>query len=112
MQWFERSHQEHKDALVAIPNGAHLAGGPRQRSQQMEKLKAEGFKNGFPDLFLALPKGGYHGLFIEMKRTKESSTSKEQKHWNAYLNAVGYRSEICKGWEAAKEVISEYMAHV
>lgn len=36
----------------AVPNGSVLAGNPRQRGMQMNKLKATGLKPGCPDLFV------------------------------------------------------------
>ena len=51
-----------------VPNGAVLAGDARQRAIQMAKMKRMGFKNGVSDCFLAVPKGGFAGLWIEMKR--------------------------------------------
>ena len=34
------------------------------------RLRAEGLKSGVPDLCLPSAHGEYHGLYIEMKRTK------------------------------------------
>ena len=38
----------------AVPNGSVLAGNPRQRGMQMNKLKATGLKLGCPDLFIII----------------------------------------------------------
>ena len=73
------------------------------------RLLSEGMKRGVPDNFLPVPRGGYHGLWIELKRTKNSSTTKEQKQWVEDLNAQGYMAVVCKGWEAASKVIEEYL---
>ena len=37
------------------------------------KAKASGGRKGIPDLFLPIPCGQYHGLYIEMKRLKGGS---------------------------------------
>lgn len=73
------------------------------------RLLSEGMKRGVPDNFLPVPRGRYHGLWIELKRTKNSSTTKEQKQWIEDLNAQGYIAVVCKGWEAASKVIEEYL---
>lgn len=89
--------------LFAVPNGSErnvIVG---------RKLKAEGVKKGVPDICLCVPRGGYHGLFIELKRQKKSRISPEQVQWISDLRAQGYRAEICLGAAAAWDVISDYM---
>jgi hypothetical protein len=90
------------DYLVAIPNGGarHIA--------VARKLKAEGVKKGFPDLQLNLPRGGFAGLFIELK-SLTGRTSPEQKEWLKRLNAGGNRAVVCKGWLAAQTEIINYL---
>lgn len=89
--------------MFAIPNGGHRV------KAVAAKLKAEGVKAGVPDLCLPVPRGEWHGLYIEMK-TRTGRASKEQKRWLGALQAQGYRVAVCKGWEAAKELIEEYLA--
>ena len=89
--------------LFHIPNG-----GGRSKAEA-GRFKAEGVKAGVPDLFLPVPHGGYHGLFIELKRQAGGRVSTEQKEWIEKLREQGYRVEVCKGWEAAAEVIKEYL---
>lgn len=95
--------------VFAIPNGAYLNGTKLQRAKQMNRLKAEGLKIGVPDLFLPMPRGQYHGLFIEMKRQKGSATSAEQKAWAITLSSEGYKAVICKGAEEAIREIDRYL---
>ena len=105
IQWAEiASRSNHALALLfAIPNG-----GERHKAVAA-KLKAEGVKPGVPDLCLPVPSGDYHGLFIEMKRIRGSSTTLWQLEWIDALRQQGYRVEVCKGWEAAKDVLLEYL---
>ena len=104
--------------LFAIPNGAgvnhqHNRNGKRF-SLEGAKLKREGMKQGVPDVFLAVPseygQNGF-GLFIEMKRAKRSLSkiSPEQLSWHSALSAMGYRVEVCYGWEAARNAILNYL---
>lgn len=90
------------DLLFAIPNGGY-------RSMSVaKKLKAEGVMPGIPDLQLAIPRNGYHGLFIEMKSMK-GVVSKLQKAWITALNAQGYKAVICRGFEEGKATIKDYL---
>lgn len=72
------------------------------------RLKKIGLQRGFPDLFIIKPCGNYHGLFIEMKSLKGSAT-KEQREWIVKLNSLGYCAKICKGFDAARKVIDDYV---
>lgn len=90
--------------LYAIPNGGH------RHKAVAAKLKAEGVKSGVPDVFLPVPSGGFHGLYIEMKRRKGGTVSAEQKRWIEALGDQGYLVEVCKGWESAVAVIEDYLS--
>jgi hypothetical protein len=68
-----------------------------------------GVKSGVPDLFLPVPRGKYHGLWIEMKRTEDGKVSENQKWWIGALNKLGYRAEVCYGAEQAIKLLTEYL---
>ena len=72
------------------------------------RLKAEGMKAGVPDICLPCARGGYHGLYIELKAGKNKPT-KNQEQWISDLNAEGYCACVCWGWEAAQKVIEMYL---
>ena len=74
------------------------------------RLKSEGLKPGVPDLCLAVARGGAHGLYIEMKRTKGGRVSPEQARWIEKLSREGYVAVVCRGWEQAREAILRYLA--
>ena len=95
------AHPELKN-LFAVPNG-----GLRSKSEAA-RLKASGVKAGVPDMFLAVPKGGYAGLFIEMKVGK-NKTSKDQDEWIERLMRAGYKCAVCYGFETARYEIEEYL---
>ena len=62
-----------------------------------------------PDVFLAFPAGGLHGLFIEMKRAKGGATSTAQKTVGALLSRAGYGVAVCHGWQDARDTVIRYM---
>ena len=49
-------------------------------------------------------------IYIEMKRTQGSKTTPEQKEWLAALEAEGYQTALCRGADAAIEIITDYLA--
>ena len=89
--------------LYAVPNGGN------RNIVTARKLKAEGVKPGVPDVCLPVPRGDYHGLYVEMKRQKGGVVSPEQKAWLQALKGQGYRAEVCKGAAEAWDVIREYI---
>jgi hypothetical protein len=98
--------------LYAVPNGARLPwrkgkGGKRYSPEAM-KLKAEGLKSGVPDLCLPVARGGYHGLYIEMKRGDNKPTENQTKMLDA-LAAQGYLAVVCYGHNDAIDTLSEYL---
>ena len=90
-------------ALFAIPNGGY------RLKSTAAKLKATGVKAGVPDIFLAVARGGYHGLFVEMKRQDRGTVSKAQKEWIERLTEQGYLAIVCHGWVKAREAIVMYL---
>ena len=90
--------------LFHIPNG-----GTRNKREAVH-LKELGVKAGVPDLFLAVPWDGFHGLFIEMKRaSKTARVSPEQREWIQALTENGYRAVVCYGFEQARDAIINYL---
>ena len=90
--------------LFAIPNG-----GARSKATA-GKLKAEGVKPGVPDLCLPVARGGFFGLWLEMKRIKGGTLSPEQIQWHQHLVAEGYYVITCKGQTEAEEALTAYLA--
>ena len=91
--------------LFAIPNGLWL---PDVYAKTALK---QGLTAGIADVALLVPRGGYHGLLIELKRrdATPSRVTADQKRFLAFQSAQGYRAEWCKGWEAASKLIIEYL---
>ena len=71
--------------------------------------KAMGVKKGVPDLCLPVGRGGFHGLYIEMK-TPEGKASDAQRWWIRALEEQGFRAVICHGYDAAVAELCWYLA--
>ena len=89
--------------LFHIPNG-----GSRGKAEA-GRFRAMGVKSGVPDLFLPVPHGSVHGLFIELTRTKGGRVSKDQQQWINQLWEQGYAAYVCCGWEQAARTIKIYL---
>jgi len=83
-----------------------------------KKVQKHGFK--CPDLIILEPRGGYFGLFIELKvetpykRNGEIKASKDdhlklQQETMVKLAEKGYWAQFCWNFDHAKKVIDDYM---
>ena len=59
-------------------------------------------------LCLAVPKGKYHGLYIELK-VGNNKTSEHQDKWLQNLSRCGYAVKVCYGSTSAKQTIEKYL---
>jgi len=92
-----------KIPIFAIPNGSNKS------IATAKKFKAEGLRSGITDLMLPIASNGYHGLFIEIKRIKGGTVSKEQRYWIDLLNDNGYKALVCRGHKEAIIAIEDYL---
>jgi hypothetical protein len=118
-EWSERDHQEaffrwvddkiadgktHYITLGAIPNG----------NGQVSKVtlagyKTLGFRVGMPDIYWYLPRGKYHGLFLELKTMKHGSQPTGTQYlMGRVLKKHGYLVEYCHGYESAIGAVERY----
>lgn len=102
IQWFKLTYPKYDKLLFAIPNG-----GVRNIGTAV-KLKKEGVVAGVPDLFLMLPKGGWHGMWIEMK-VAGGKLQPNQVEFMGRATLLGYMSVVCYSFEEAKDLITEYL---
>lgn len=94
--------------FFAIPNGGSRGDSAKSRMIRGSSLKAEGVKEGVPDTFLSIAKGGYFGLYIEMKR-KGQKPSLEQEQFAESVTNKGYAWVYCDSWEKARDMLIAYM---
>lgn len=98
--------------LFAIPNGAklpYLKKGNSRWSPEASRLLNEGMKPGVPDLCLPVPRGRYHGLFLEMKR-EDGKVRPDQEKWIAVLRSQGYFADIAWSFEQAQGILVQYLS--
>lgn len=86
----------------------HIPNGEERHPAVAAKLKRMGVKPGVPDLFLPVARGGWHGLFIEMKR-KGGRVRPEQTAWIEALEKQMYRAIVCYGCDEACNELYKYL---
>jgi len=91
----------HLDMLHCSLNGVKLSG------TQAKIAKGQGMLSGVPDLFLPVPKNGYHGLFIEMKSEKGRVTD-NQEWFLSKTEGLGYKTAVCYSAKEAIDAIEAY----
>lgn len=91
--------------FFSVPNGANVS------VHHRKTLLSEGMQPGVPDLVIPRARGGYHGLYIELKREDGGAgLSDVQKHWFKILQEEGYFVAQCNGYERAKECVQWYLS--
>lgn len=87
--------------LVATPNERNTS------IQAGRRMKALGRRSGYPDLKLEVARGGYCGLYIEMKH--KTGLTRNQIAWRDYIVKNGGRHAVCRSVEEFMELLIEYM---
>ena len=105
MEWAKLSEWKRPELrlLHAIPNGG------LRDARTAAILARTGVKSGVPDLCLPVARGGFHGLYIELKRLKGGVLSINQKTWLGLLSKEGYKAVMCRGWLEARDTILNYL---
>lgn len=90
------------DVTYSIPNGAWLAGAPRQRAAQMARLKRQGLKKGVFDIFCMLPtKTNGKPMYLELKRDATQKLTADQEEFKDIAMKLGYVTEVAHSLEEA-----------
>lgn len=94
-----------RDHLYHPPNGG------RRGIREAARMKKQGVRAGVSDYHLPLARGGYIGLWIEMKAPKphKSTLSAAQEDWLIKMRVAGHSVHVCYGWQAARKVCEEYL---
>jgi hypothetical protein len=100
-----------------------FAAGIKMTMFQAIKHKKLQSGKSYPDLFIAEPRGGYHGLYLELKKAgtgvflKDGTVSKKEHFQNQAatlqeLRDRGYMAEFAVGFDEARSLIDRYLSEV
>lgn len=99
-----RAHEQRWPCLAFF---YHQDNGRSTRAQGARK-KAEGVLPGVVDYFLPAPRGGFHGLYLELKARGKKPTAK-QTIFLAYICSAGYAGAWADSAEGAWGIVQHYL---
>lgn len=88
---------------------AHIPNGGKRTKREAVKFKKMGVKRGMPDYILCVPRGVYHGCFIEVKRKEDGDVSLYQRKRIELLREQGYFVDVAEGMEDGLSMIHNYL---
>ena len=107
-QVVEWSRWAYKTGKYPMLNMLHCSlNGVKLTKTQAVIAKSQGMLSGVPDLFLPVPRGKYHGLYIEMKHGTNTLTDNQKKFLKNAAN-VGYAVSVCYSAQEAIKRIEDY----
>jgi len=100
-QWI-RLHPKLKHIAYHVPN--------ERKTSKISGfiLKQLGVLSGVSDVVIPVARGGFHGMYIEMKSTK-GRLSENQKSFLDNMTKEGYMAVCAHGFDSAKQFIEEYL---
>lgn len=129
VQWFKNKYPQYSKKIQGNAlNGFFFGevktyGGRKQfvkNYKLLERIKKTGGTKDFPDIFIYIPRGGFHGMAIELKIPsnspilKNGSYSKSDKYkaqleYGLSLQEDGYFWEFGVGYEMTIDLIERYI---
>jgi hypothetical protein len=93
------------NSIFAVPNGYWT-----ENKNYAEAMVAQGLTKGIQDCICLAPSadGKYHALLIEFK-TEVGTQSDEQVFFHEFFAGLGYRTEVCRNWWTAGQIVNEHL---
>jgi hypothetical protein len=111
---------QHQAALISWANmqpelRGHIlaiANGGKRNIREAARLKKTGVLKGVSDIFIAVRRGVFGGMWLELKAPKPDgrAPSKDQVLFQDRMREGGYHTAVAYGWIEAKEMIEAYLA--
>lgn len=103
VNWFRAAYPHLRMLLFAIPNGG------KRSIATAARMKKEGVVSGVSDLFLSVPKGEWHGFYIEMKAGDNKMTGNQEVFFQ-YAKKWGYKCEVVNSFDKFVREVEFYLA--
>lgn len=104
VKWYRLQFAHLRLLLFAIPNGGYRSGA------EAAIMHGEGVTPGVSDLFLSVPRHGFHGLYIEMKYGANDLSEKQQA-FKLEVQKQGYKFATCWRVEEFIREVSFYLGN-
>lgn len=114
-----RSQEEAREQMLIVryvnlkyPNvlfTSALGGVSSPSIQEAVRRKKLGYRKSWPDLTFLEPRGGFHGLVIELKKTGGKCDDHDQIAFLIEADKLGYKAVCCIGYNIAVKTIDAYM---
>ena len=99
---FRMRYPELSGVFFAVPNGS------ARNAWTAKNLKDEGVLAGVSDLLLLVPRHGYAGLCIEMKKPG-GKQSDSQKAFKTTVERFKYKYVVCYSLDEFKRLMADYL---
>lgn len=86
----------------------HVPNGGKRNAREAAKFKRMGVMAGVSDIIFDEPRGGYHGLRIELK-VKRGKTTDSQDTFLNKATEKGYLCAVSWNFDATKQLIEDYL---
>lgn len=108
--WLKMTGIWDKYGVFAVPNGMPIPASPRVRAKIVNYMKAEGMRPGAADLFFPVARGGFFGMFVEMKREDGGQLRDNQKEFLEIVERAGYFTAVPAGYDEAIGIVQDYLS--
>ncbi len=101
---------KHDKVPYRVDNGADVKL-PIHVAKALHALHGK-WSKGYPDLFLATCRGGFGGLYLELKagdKVPDTEHTRTQARYHAVLRYNGYKVDFCCGLKDCKKKIKAYL---
>lgn len=106
---FRVEYPELIKSFQASLNGVNLSAFGKRKFAIINSMKSNGMCVGQSDIFLAVPRHGFCGKFIELK-TLTGKPSQAQLDFGDEMLSLGYAFEVAKGYDAGWSAIKTYLS--
>ncbi|MGM0703870.1 MAG: VRR-NUC domain-containing protein [Pseudomonadota bacterium] len=110
ISWLRGEYMRGSQVGRLFPHVYHPPNGGVRSWKTAKALKDQGARAGVSDLVVRQARGGWHGLYLELKATppRDAELADSQQEWLTGSDEQGYCAALGLGVEQAKAVLREY----